>query len=57
MQTVSINKAELPFEDLRNFLVGSVQKAVLIIGVIVGLSALEVPIGPLLGEIRVAGLH
>jgi small conductance mechanosensitive channel len=51
----ALRLAKLSSVLLRNFLVGAVRKVVLIIGVIVGLSALEVNIGPLLAVVGAAG--
>ena len=51
----ALRLAKLTSVLLRNFLVGAVRHAVTIIGVIVGLSALEVNIGPLLAVVGAAG--
>jgi len=47
--------ARAPSALLRNFFVGAVRRATVIVGLIVGLSALEVNIGPLLAVIGAAG--
>mgnify|MGYP000066587370 FL=1 len=51
----ALRLAKLPSVLLRNFLVGAVRKAVVIIGIIVGLSAMEINIGPLLAVVGAAG--
>jgi small conductance mechanosensitive channel len=51
----ALRLAKLPSVLLRHFVVGAVRKAVVIIGVIVGLSAMEINIGPLLAVVGAAG--
>ena len=51
----ALDKTKATSELMRNFLIASVRRIVLIVGVIVGLAALEVDIGPLLAVIGAAG--
>ena len=51
----ALRLAKLPSVLLRHFVVGAVRKAVVIIGIIVGLSAMEINIGPLLAVVGAAG--
>ena len=51
----ALDKTKATSELMRKFLIASVRRITLIIGVIVGLAALEVDIGPLLAVIGAAG--
>jgi small conductance mechanosensitive channel len=51
----ALRLAKLPSVLLRHFVVGAVRKAVVIIGIIVGLAAMEINIGPLLAVVGAAG--